>query len=234
MISTFFKKYDYNSFYTVALSSGVVISTYPILRNYLSNNYINFRNLPLDKQNYSVKNLIKSSILSSLCLISIPTIVIPVYMNGYWSNWWCHRLGILYTVNDTMGLILVDKLPESTKIHHRITTGLCLLSLGIDFQTSTLGQMLYVYTLASAGAYLVNYYLGMRLLFNKEDGLKLINIKKRARDIYFISCLLNWGWHLQWTFRNYNLIGIQHILYFFFLSYIIKDDLILLNWLNKK
>ena len=232
MITTFLKNYDYNAFYTAFITSGCVISTYPILRNYLSNNYINFRNLSLHKQNYSVKNLIKSSILCSLCFISVPTIVFPVYLRGYWSNWWCHRLGILYTVNDTVGLFLVDKLPDSTKIHHKITTGLCLLSLGIDFQTSTLGQMLYVYTLASAGAYLVNYYLGARLLFNKRDGLKLINIKKRARDIYFISCLLNWGWHLQWTFRNYNLIGIQHILYFFFLSYIIKDDLILLKWLN--
>ena len=58
MISTFFKKYDYNAFYTVALSSSVVITTYPILRNYLSNNYINFRNLPLHKQNYSVKMMV--------------------------------------------------------------------------------------------------------------------------------------------------------------------------------
>jgi len=231
MISTFFKNYDYNAFYTVALSSGSIITTYPILRNYLSNNYINFRSLPLHKQNYSVKNLIKSSILCSILLISIPTIIIPVYFTGYWSNWWCHRLGVLYTVNDTMGLILVDKLPESTKIHHRITTTLCLLGLGINFQTSTLGQMLYVYTLASSGAYLVNYYLGARLLFNKQDSLQLI--KRRARDIYFISCLLNWSWHIQWTIRNYNLIGLEHILYFFFLNYIIKDDLILLNWLNQ-
>jgi len=231
MISTFFKNYDYNAFYTTALSSGSIITTYPILRNYLSNNYINFRSLPLHKQNYSVKNLIKSSILCSILLISIPTIIIPVYFTGYWSNWWCHRLGVLYTVNDTMGLILVDKLPESTKIHHRITTTLCLLGLGIDFQTSTLGQMMYVYTLASSGAYLVNYYLGARLLFNKQDSL--MRIKRKARDIYFISCLLNWGWHLQWTIRNYNLIGLEHILYFFFLNYIIKDDLILLNWLNQ-
>jgi|UniRef100_A0A6C0C0Z9 hypothetical protein len=233
MISTFFKNYDYNAFYSAAFFSGCISITYPILRNYLSNNYINFRNIPLHKQNYSVKNLIKSSILCSLCFISVPTIVIPVYFRGYWSNWWCHRLGVLYTVNDTLGLLLVDKLPASTKLHHRITTTLCLMSLGIDFQTSTLGQMMYVYTLASAGAYLVNYYLGLRLLFDKKEGEKLNYIKRRARDIYFISCLLNWGWHTLWTIRNYNLIGIQHMMYFFFLSYIIKDDLILLNWLNK-
>jgi len=229
-IQKYIYNYDYKAVNTVIGSSTMVLCLYPIVKSYLHLNYENFNLLPKHKQYYVVKNLIKSSMLLILCGITVPTIIIPVYTNGMWSNYWCHRLGILYTTNDFMGLLLVDKLPKTTQNHHKITTILCIISLGIDFQTSTLGQMLFVYTIASASSYLVNFYLGARLLY-KENKLQIV--KKQARNIYFVSCVVNWGWHIVWCVRNYNLLYIQHLIYFLFLTFIIKDDLILLGWLNK-
>jgi len=229
-IQKYIYNYDYNAITTAVYSSASVFALYPIVKIYLHHNYENFNLLPSHKQYYVVKNLIKSSMLLGLCIMVIPTIVVPVYMNGTWSNYWCHRLGILYTTNDYMGLLLVDKLPKTTQDHHKITTILCVISLGIDFQTSTLGQMLFVYTIASASSYLVNFYLGARLLC-KEKQLQLV--RSQARNIYFVSCLVNWGWHIHWCIRNYDLLYLQHLLYFLFLTFIIKDDIILLGWLNK-
>ena len=229
-IQKYVYNYDYDALKTVGVSSSLVLVLYPSVRSYLLCKYDKFRTLPIHKQYYVVKNIIKSATLVIICGISLPTIIFPVYMNGMWSNYWCHRIGILYTTNDFMGLILVDKLPTTTRNHHIITTILCLISLGIDFQISTLGQMLFVYTLASASSYLVNFHLGARLLYEKNE---LVHIKKSARNIYFISCMINWGWHVIWCIKNYNLLYFQHMLYFLFLFFIIKDDIILLRWLNK-
>jgi hypothetical protein len=205
--------------------------TYPLVKKTLHNKYEKFRWLEEDKKNYIVKNIIKSGALSVLCVASIPTIIIPVITTNTWSNYWCYRLGILYTANDTMGLLLVNNLPKTTQYHHKITTILGLVSLGVDFQNSYLGQMMFVYTLCSAASFLVNYYLGIRYLYEKGNN-KMLKLKKNARNIYLMSCAVNWGWHLQWIFNNYTLIEIQHIIYFLLLIFIVKDDLILLNWLN--
>lgn len=221
--------YDYNALIFGIFSCFGLSVLYPVVHRYFNNNYDNFKIIPYDKQQYVIKNIIKSGLLLSLCIFSFPCIIMPVYERGYWDNFWCHRFGVLYTINDTMGLFMVKNLPHSTAMHHKITTTLCLVSLNIDFQTSTLGQMLFVYTIASAHSYLVNFYLGARFLHKKKE---LEYLKKYARDIYILSCTCNWGWHLHWVLLNYKDIGIEHIIYFILLYSIIKDDVILINWLN--
>ena len=221
--------YDYNALIFGIFSCFGLSLLYPIVHGYLNDNYDNFRIIPYDKQQYVIKNLIKSGFLFSLCILSLPFIIIPVYTRGYWDSYWCHRFGVLYTANDTTGLMLVNNLPSSTIIHHKITTTLCLISLSIDFNDSSLGQMLFVYTIASAHAYLVNFYLGSRYLYKKKE---LVYLKRYARNIYICSCICNWGWHIHWIVSNYNFIQFEHAVYFILLYSIIKDDLILMKWLQ--
>ena len=222
--------YDLESLKIIPPLSAIIYGSYQIIRLYLNKTNNLFRLLPEHRKMYVIKNLIKSVMLAGLCGACIPTIIIPAIFYKAWSNYWCHRLGIIYTINDTMGLMLVKNLPSSTKYHHQITTLLCAISLGVDFQTSQLGQMLFVYTIASSGAYLVNYYLGSRFLYRRGTQ---INIKLYARNIYMAACCINWGWHLFWLMNNYSIIQIQHIIYFLSLILIVKDDLILMNWLSK-
>ena len=61
---------------------------------------------------------------------------------------------------------------------------------------------------------------------------KLEMVRILARNIYFLCCLFNWGWHLIWIFNNFGIINIGHLMYFMVLFWIVKDDIILLSWLN--
>lgn len=164
-----------------------------------------------------------------LTITFMKPLILPIIFNDKWNNSLVHISGAIYTSNDLMGLILVKNLPYSTRMHHMITTTLCLTSFGIDFQNSHLGKMIFVYTFASAHAYLVNFYLGARLLTEKKR-LEILRIM--ARNIYFICCILNWGWHLLFIFNNYQQINMGQFMYFILLFWIIKDDIILLSWLN--
>jgi hypothetical protein len=136
--------------------------------------------------------------------------------------------GLFYSSNDFIALTCVEKLSPTTKNHHRVTILMSLVSLGIDYTTSTLGRMLFVYTLASSSAFIVNYYLGMRFLEDKE---KTKDLKLMARNIYGVSLLSNWTWHLYWSTNYYYLLGPEHFIYFFMLFWIVKDDIILFKWL---
>jgi len=195
---------------------------------FIKTRYKKYLELENDKQQYVTKNIVKSINLAGLTLYSIPKIIYPAIMYNSWNNSIVHICGVFYSSNDFVALMTVDKLAESTKSHHRITTVLSLVALSIDFNTSTLGRMMFIYTIASSSAYLVNTYLGMRFLYNKDS---LIKMKKRARDIYGVSLFLNWSWHIYWAINNYNLLGIQHYLYFLLLFWIVKDDIILFKWL---
>ena len=228
MSLTIVRNYDFPALVALFGMCKTIQYIYPNVDIYLQR-YEKYNKLPLQRRKYIVKNIIKSFFLLFLCTALFKPLIWPAIKYNQWNNKYIHLAGALYTSNDIMGLIMVDNLPYSTKMHHTITTILCLTSFGIDFQTSHLGKMLFVYTLSSSHAYLVNFYLGARLLTEKAK-LELIRIT--SRNIYFLCCLFNWGWHLLWIFNNFGIINIGHLMYFMVLFWIIKDDLILLSWLN--
>tara|TARA_A100001011_G_scaffold23766_1_gene23680 strand:- start:319 stop:801 length:483 start_codon:yes stop_codon:yes gene_type:complete len=158
----------------------------------------------------------------------MPYIIYPAVVYYKWDNNIMHICGLFYSANDFVALIYVNNLSKTTKNHHKVTVFLSFLALGIDYTQSTLGRMLFVYTLSSSYAYLVNYYLGTRFLYDKKETLQM---KKNARNIYGTTLICNWTWHICWSVINYNLIGIQHLIYFFIMYYVVKDDIILFTWL---
>ena len=101
--------------------------------------------LPLERRKYIIKNFIKSFFLLTLSVGLFRPLIWPAIKYGHWNNRLIHLAGALYTSNDLMGLIMVKNLPYSTKMHHMITTALCLTCFGIDFQTSHLGKLMFVY-----------------------------------------------------------------------------------------
>ena len=194
----------------------------------LTNN--KFYLLNKDRKQYVVKNIVKSINLGALSLYSIPCIIYPAFMYQTWNNKLMHIAGLFYSSNDFVALLYVDNLSSTTKNHHKVTVVLSFLALGIDYTTSTLGRMLFIYTLASSYAFLVNYYLGSRFLYDKYNK-SLVNMKKNARNVYALSLFLNWNWHIYWCLTNFNLLGIQHLLYFGVMIPVVKDDIVLLTWL---
>lgn len=187
-----------------------------------------YAQLPLWRQMYIQKNFIKSMYLALLTIYALPAVILPIVSTGLWDTYIIHRIGAMYVSNDFTGLVCVDKLPKTTRVHHIITTVLVFTALSIDFQTSDIGQAMFVYTMASASAYIVNLHLGARWLW-PPDALR--GLRYTAGTIYIICCGLSWTWHLWWAFSS--TLNLYHLMYFVLLGWIVRDDIILMQWLTR-
>ena len=189
----------------------------------------NFQDLSLYKKKYVTKNIVKSFNLFISLLVGFPTFIYPAFMYNIWNNHIIYLLGFFYSSNDFAALNYIKDLPKNTRNHHIVTTLISFFSINLDFNTSILGRMVICYAFFSALSLPVNIYLGLRYIYDKKN---LVTLKKYTRNIYALSLSLNWTWHIFTSIKNYNTLGISHLIYFFCLFWIIKDDIILMKWLN--
>ena len=199
----------------------------------------NFQKLQYKRQIYMVKNIVKSLLLAYISIYSTIDFVI-FFANDYFEMTIVHYYASLYVANDILALLVVPDLPETTKIHHKITSFLLLYSLNVDFNDiQNVGKLLFIYTILSSYTFLVNMYLGIRFLENKSSQIHINTIieynRISAYYIYLVCCFINWSIHLAiYMNRIYNQIfNIHYFIYGILLFFIIKDDLILMSWLKK-
>lgn len=205
-------------------SCYVIHRAYSILIDHLEDVTPNFSRLNDVKKHYVVKNLIKAVYLCVLSIIGLPLMVCAWY--NYWPNAWIQSIAGLYCSNDIMGLYKVKELPTSTRLHHTVTFVFLLATFMTDFQQSSVGQMLFVYTYCSALCFPVNAYLGLRLCFEAGD---VAGVKKLAKYVYSAMCMINWT--LQYCMMHRT---VYHLAYLGLLLFIVYDDIYLLRWLWKK
>jgi hypothetical protein len=199
----------------------------------------NFQNLTLQRQLYIVKNVVKSLVLLYISICSSIDFI-RFIQNEYYEINLVYYYASLYVSNDLVALLIVPNLPNTTKIHHQITCLFLLYTLHINFNSiENVGKLLFIYTIFSSYAFLVNFYLGMRFLKNANNTKTYLNAiidysKKYAYYIYFVSCVINWSIQLTiMSCRMYNgIINLHYVLYSGLLYFIIKDDLILMSWLK--
>jgi len=204
------------------LSSIGVYFSYTHTQNYLKHNTVLFSTLPVNKQYYVVKNIIKGCYLAILVIIG-GFLIIPGIIHNQFDNTTIRILAGMYVSNDFVGLYKVSSLPTSTRIHHMATMIFLLIAWTVDFQTSNVGQLILLYTYFSALAFPVNLYLGLRLCYNDIEWLKNI-----SKYVYLLACLVNWTVQLAWSVPD-----TEFYIYLTILLAIVVDDLILLNWLFK-
>ena len=193
---------------------------------YLLNEYCkSFNNInPEHKKMYVVKNYIKSFYLACLCF------TLPYYISGNYDLLFIKRCAIYYFTNDIIGLMLVKKLPITTKIHHCTTTIGGLLILMKSDSTLDILTLLVLYAIFSSLTFLVNFYLGYRV--HNYNIVSKYYISKTANIIYILSCVINWSLQIYLFFGIIWMIQLyQIILYMCFMYSVVKDDLILMNWL---
>lgn len=188
-----------------------------------------YQTLHYDKQQYVLKNLIKAVYLALLLCLAVPWVIRPIVLTNTWHSHYIRCFGTMYVSNDVVGLLFVV-LPPTTRLHHLISTVLVCCALTIDFQSSEIGQAMFVYTVASATAYIVNLHLALRWLCVRHSlrWLRLI-----AGAIYLCCCTLAWSWHGWWIWHHWGQLSRYHCLYLGLLCLIIRDDLILMQWLVK-
>lgn len=232
MIQNIIINYNYYALLYFSFFYFLQYINYEIIYNYIYCFYFRIIDkLPYHKRQYIIKNFSKSFNLALLSFFSIPYILYPMILNQPCNNHLYHICGAFYSSNDLFAIVNVKKLPKTTKTHHTITSILALTSFGIDFNQSELGKMLFTYTLFSSFTFIVNYYLAARYIHNAE---KINSVRIYSRNIYASSLFFNWSWHIYHFVKNYSILSYQHMIYYVLLYWIIKDDLILLNWLNKK
>ena len=199
----------------------------------------NYQQIQLSKQLYIVKNVVKSFVLLYLGIFASIDFI-RFIQNDYYEMNLVYYYASLYVANDLTTLLIVPNLPNTTKIHHQITCAFLLYTLHVDFNSvENVGQLLFIYTIFSSYAFLVNFYLGVRFLKNANNTKTYLNdiidySKKYAYYIYFVSCIINWSIQLTiMSYRMYNgIINLHYVLYSGLLYFIIKDDLILMSWLK--
>ena len=204
----------------------------------------NFNNItPSHKKWYVVANISKSVFL--LCIALSPRFWKECYRGFIMDNWppsllFIKRCCILYVATDLVALIMVPKLPFSTKMHHTVTT-LIVLAVGggnlrVRGTTGFLGacKMAVLYGSFSSVPYLVNAYLGLRVIYSKRRWL--YEMCRLSLVVYMLVCALNWFTHLMWLFGYWgdSNFSLPIILYVMMMVMMINDDIVLIKWLFKQ
>jgi hypothetical protein len=211
----------------------------PLLLNY----HDNYKSFSFNRQQYIVKNIIKSSILAVLSFKSVH-LMSSVLFDTSLSNYYVKNFASLYVANDIVGLITLPKLPASTKFHHCMTTILLFYNYTIDYtyvNEYSAAKLLIVLTCFSSYAFLVNMYLALRYL--EYEGSELSIGKKNFNNVidllrivayYIYSCTV----FLNLSYHAYDLIinpfTVSKGIYLLLLAPIINDDFVLLGWLRNK
>eukprot|EP00735_Rhodelphis_limneticus_P001887 TRINITY_DN1259_c0_g1::TRINITY_DN1259_c0_g1_i1::g.26863::m.26863 TRINITY_DN1259_c0_g1::TRINITY_DN1259_c0_g1_i1::g.26863 ORF type:complete len:348 (-),score=69.62 TRINITY_DN1259_c0_g1_i1:14-997(-) len=198
-----------------------------------------FRNVnPAHKKWYVVANVSKAFFLGAM---SVSRLWWWYGHKGLWQDQWhfhplqgCYtkRTGVLYVVTDIVALYMVPKLPKSTIIHHWATLFLCMWTWASTDHSSVVFRMINVYGAFSALAFLVNFYLAMRVIYpDRRPFMEFIRIC--AFWTYFFACAGNWTWHACWAINL--LLGgnlsITAIIYLCSLAFVGQDDIVLMKWL---
>ena len=196
--------------YTLLISCICLYNVYGVMCHYLSD---------LPRRNYVVKNVVKSFVLCLLVLASF------VFLRD-WDNDTIKSFAALYVSNDLMALIVCrNTLPTSTRLHHLTSVLFLFAAFQTDFIQSNTAQMLFYYTYASAWAFPVNLYLGLRLCFQRRPAY-LDTLLRICKFIYPTICIVNWTYQLYLFDFTYT-----SMLYAMFLTMIVYDDVVLIKWL---
>jgi hypothetical protein len=187
--------------------------------------YNEFLSLPYDigKISYISTNVVKSNYLLGLCPICLSLL----------SNFENHdiqyvkNLGAIYAAIDFAALFYNQKMSMNTIIHHITVVLFFALNLFDNYEEGSISKMIMIYAIFSTFAYLVNFCLGVRLVYRLPRVLY-----RGVFLLYFFVCLLNWKHQVEFMFQYSERILVK--CYGILLFFVIYDDMVLLQWLLKK
>lgn len=204
------------------------IISYMIIDIILGDNVIGYGKLNIIQKRYTQKNLTKSLILLLILIMGLPNMFV-LFVTGKWQNEMIHFLGTIYVSTDLTGLIMIPKLSIATKIHHYCVLVFGTISVLSDYNKMGIHRAMVTLTLLSAIPYLVNGYLGLRYLENKNIKDFIINI---CLYTYILSVVANFIiQHLYvclWLPSGFLLIKLPYIGLYYLIVY---DDLNLIKYL---
>jgi hypothetical protein len=204
---------------------GYVVA-YPALSVLLRLAAPQFAELPTEKRQYVVSNLLKGTVLATITWTMRHT-VLDMVLSRPWNAESLRSLVPVYCGLDLVSLALVPKMMVSTRIHHVLVVG-CggYLSLLPTIQPNSIASCICVYATCSSTAYAVNGLLGLRHLVRDTDW-RMRAAARVSAAIYAGGCAFNWMYQIhaiaQAPSQLWPMVPIT-------LGFI-YDDIILLRWL---
>jgi len=181
----------------------------------------------IDKRPYVAKNVAKSILLCCISLMGIPFALYPILVDDVWCSHIMRTIAAIYGSIDFMALIVVPNLPQTTIIHHVVSTALIFTSFFVPFEGINISRLLAIYAILSTYAFSVNMYLGMKWLgvYNRLRVFAMYN--------YILCCAINWSLILFTIHSHYTLGGLTfwYVIVLTLMMGLVRDDLILIKWL---
>ena len=217
--------------YYYLISCSFVFQCYYFMDKILTYKSDRYRKLKYVKKTYVFANIVKSIIL----LFITPYCVIFLY-NLYFgmTEELYHSIFIatsIYASTD-MNSLLFEKGKKNSTIYHHILVQLATFTAFYCGPFNKMTDVIIIYGSFSTFAYLVNFYLAIRFLFEK-DMYEIKLLATFTQIIYMLSCIVNWCLQLYYlvlfmTLKNYFAVFILA----FFNCVVISDDILLINFLN--
>lgn len=227
-----------NNVYYLVVYCWCVYLSYLLIYATLNNNSLLFNKLKKSNQMYVVKNISKSLVLAYVSY-ELLFLLYKLLFYKYVLDNSVKTIASIYVSNDIVALIFVSKMSNTTRRHHMTTTFLLFVNYFIDYTnhssiSTKIGILLIGYTTLSAFAFSVNLFLGSRFIISDKTTRKILNYI--AYYNYIICLAINWITQLLFinytTWSNINLVPV-YLLYSIIFIPIIKDDLVLISWLQK-
>ena len=215
---------------------GVYLGLYFSIYQFLKNTSEGFQKLDYDRRMYIVKNYVKATALGLSCHHAFKQTYYILFDTDSLTDNFLQMNAIMYVLTDTLGLILVRGLPINTKLHHLATNVLGIYVLSATYGSVCAAYLPVLYAGFSTWAFIVNFYLAFRAHTSRP------RIRMALSAIAFINyaliSVLNWFVQIVYVivvFRNIQTVYecIFPFLYSWCLVIIIKDDIILMDWLKK-
>lgn len=213
-------------------SSGFIYLLYPVTHVVFENLSMNYAKInPKHKQKYFVSNLLKSMILSVCSYVGM-MVLYDYFILNRWNKNLVKYVGAIYAATDLVSTFIVPKMQINTVVHHLVVQVLYLISLFMfDFSGLSFDNGIVVYAIFSSFAFIVNFYLAVRLIIKNKLVLKFL--ASISSVVYQACCIFNWLYQLYFL---YNLeVGFQFmkLIYLIVLSLVVFDDIVLIKFLNK-
>lgn len=196
---------------------------------------------PSHKKWYVVVNMSKAFFLA--CMAFSSRYWIGAYLGFFLDEFQTvelKRCGMLYISTDVVALYMVPKLPRSTVFHHISTAALIMLVSSIDISVKgwkgllSICKMSLIYGVLSSFSFLVNAYLGLRVVYPKSKWMYwFVNVSLYP---YVLCCAINWTVHVVWLARVILTFDFSfyNLLYVLAIIFMVHDDIVLIRWLLRR
>jgi hypothetical protein len=209
---------------------GISLFNYGALNYYLTQTSEHYRKLEYHRKCYMVKNLSKSLMLFMM-LASAPRFLFQTMIYQNYDNWWITFYGNVYVSTDLTALLVVPKLPMTTKIHHICVLLFGMVNILVDYEQEGFHLVLVPLTVFSCFPYIVNFYLAYRWSPLPFKNSVLIQL---CFWTYGLSIMANLFFQHYYVFYLFEPQYINYIYLCLYYLAILRDDLKLMQYLFYK